>query len=670
MLAINQLDIQYGNKKLFNNISVRIDGQEKIGLVGVNGAGKSTLLRILAGDIESDFGVVQRSRYATIGYLPQEIGHIPSDRTLYQEAETAFAELLAMQQELDGINHQLSTVDPGSPVFSSLLQQQGELQHQLDQADFFAVGAKIEKVLLGLGFRTTDFDMPCSAFSGGWLMRLMLAKLLLRHPAYLLLDEPTNHLDIESLTWLEDFLKNYKGALIIISHDRSFIDNIATGIWELSLGNLTVYKGNYSKYVQEKELRMQIQRAAYDNQQAQIQQTMRFVQRFRAKSTKAKQVQSRLKQLSKMERIEIEDTDKSVHFRFPPSPPSGQLAVAVQHLSKSFDGHRVFDNVSFELQRGDKLAVIGVNGAGKSTLVKLLAGLHKADAGSIRFGHNVMLSYFGQHQAQELAPGLTVLETLSYVEGNRSATEERTLLAAFLFQGDDVDKKVAVLSGGEKSRLALAKMIITPANLLVMDEPTNHLDMASQEILQEAMRQYDGTIVVVSHNRHFLDQFVNKVLVIKDGAATLHHGNLRHYLDKMKGEQEKAPASPASPPEEQRTAAAVATEEKERMRGKELRQEQAKLRQEKSKKTKGLKEKVEDFEGQIESLEARKGELEALMADPESYKNADLFADLSKEYNELQRRLDRCYANWEEAQAQLEKIEKQFDEQLATLSGS
>jgi len=670
MLVINQLDIQYGNKKLFDNISGRIDGQEKIGLVGVNGAGKSTLLRILAGDIESDFGVVQRSRYATVGYLPQEIGHIPSDRTLYQEAETAFAELLAMQQELDGVNHQLSTVDPGSPVFSALLQQQGELQHQLDLADFFAVEAKIEKVLLGLGFRTTDFDLPCSTFSGGWLMRLMLAKLLLRHPAYLLLDEPTNHLDIESLTWLEDFLKNYQGALIIISHDRSFIDNIATAIWELSLGNLTVYKGNYSKYVQEKELRMQIQRAAYDNQQAQIQQTMRFVQRFRAKSTKAKQVQSRLKQLSKMERIEIEDTDKSVHFRFPPSPPSGQLAVAVQHLSKSFDGNSVFDDVSFELQRGDKLAVIGVNGAGKSTLVKLLAGLHEADAGSIRFGHNVMLSYFGQHQAQELAPGLTVLETLSYVEGNRSVTQERTLLAAFLFQGEDVDKKVAVLSGGEKSRLALAKMIITPANLLVMDEPTNHLDMASQEILQEAMRQYDGTIVVVSHNRHFLDQFVNKVLVIKDGAATLHHGNLLHYLDKTKGEQEKAPASPAAPSAEPGTAGAAATEEKERMRGKELRQEQARLRQEKSKKTKGLKEKVKDFEKQIETQEARKAELETLMADPESYKNAELFADMSREYNELQRRLDRCYSNWEETQAQLEKMEKQFDEQLSALSGS
>ena len=667
MLAINQLDIQYGNKKLFNKVSARVNDQERVGLIGVNGAGKSTLLRILSGEMESDFGVVQRSKYATVGYLPQEISNIPSDRTLYQEAESAFAELLQMQKELDGINQQLAGEDAKSAAFAALLQQQGELQLLLDQADIFKIGPKIEKVLLGLGFAIEDFDRPCSDFSGGWLMRLMLAKLLLRHPAYLLLDEPTNHLDIESLTWLEDFLKGYNGAIILISHDRAFLDNVTTVIWELSLGNLTVYKGNYSSYVQEKEQRMLIQRAAYENQQAQINQTMRFVQRFRAKSTKAKQVQSRLKQLSKMERIEIEDTDKTVSFRFPPAPPSGQLAVSLDHLCKSFSGKTVFRDICFDLQRGDKLAVIGVNGAGKSTLVKLIAGLYQPDKGSIRFGHNVQSSYFGQHQAQELSPRLTALETIRSVEGDRSATEERTLLAAFLFQGDDVDKKVAVLSGGEKSRLALAKMIVTPANLLIMDEPTNHLDMASQEILQEAMRQYDGSIIVVSHNRHFLDQFVNKVLVLKDGRATLHHGNLSHYLDKMKKITSSVPGQAQEGEAGAAPAGAASVDKDNRPRGKELRQQQARLRQEKSQKSTKFKKTVQETEGQIEKLEKRKSELEVRMAEPETYKDGTLFTEMSKEYKELERRLERHYFKWEEAQAELEKIEKYYDEQFAAL---
>lgn len=668
MLSVNQLDIQYGNKKLFNKVSVRVNDQERIGLIGVNGAGKSTLLRLLSGEMECDFGVVQKSKYATVGYLPQEISNIPSDRTLYQEAESAFAELLEMQKELDGINRQLASDDATTPAFAALLQQQGELQHLLDQADIFKIGPKIEKILLGLGFSTHDFDRPCVSFSGGWLMRLMLAKLLLRHPAYLLLDEPTNHLDIESLTWLEDFLKGYNGAIILISHDRSFLDNVTTVIWELSLGSLTVYKGNYSKYLVERELRMQIQRAAYENQQAQIGQTMRFVQRFRAKSTKAKQVQSRLKQLAKMEKIEIEETDRTVSFRFPPSPPSGQLAVSLDHVNKSFGDKKVFADISFDLQRGDKLAVIGVNGAGKSTLVKLIAGLHRPDSGSIRFGHNVQYSYFGQHQAQELSSKLTALETLSSVAGDRSTTEERTLLAAFLFQGDDVDKKVAVLSGGEKSRLALAKMIITPANLLVMDEPTNHLDMASQEILQEAMRQYDGTIIVVSHNRHFLDQFVNKVLVLKDGMATLHFGNLSHYLDKMKKNFAMGSEQSSATEDDDSQGKKTAADKDNKPRGRELRQQQAKLRQEKSQKTAKLRKTVQEAEEHIAALEKRKTDLELQLADPETYKNGDLFTDLSKEYKELQGRLDRLYFKWEEGQAELEKIERFYDERFAALA--
>ncbi len=645
MLAINNLTIQYSDKYLFRDVSVRAGEQEKIGLVGVNGAGKSTLLKILAGLVETDAGVVQRSRHATCGYLPQEITEFPTQRTLFQEAADAFADLFAKHEELETINRRLAAADPTSPAFADLLAQQGELQGILDQADFFSLEGRIEKVLIGLGFNRNDFDRPCSTFSGGWLMRLMLAKLLLQRPAYLLLDEPTNHLDIESLTWLESFLVEYPGSIILISHDRSFLDAVTTTTWELSLGRLTVYRGNYSWYVKEKEQRLRVQRAAYENQQAQIQQTMRFVQRFRAKSTKAKQVQSRLRQLAKMERIEIEETERSVHFRFPPAPPSGRDVLRIEHLAKGFDDKPVLTDVNLELQRGDKLAVVGVNGAGKSTLVKLIAGLLAPDHGTIRFGHNVRLSYFGQHQAQELPTDRTVLETLAMVEGDRTTTEDRNLLAAFLFSGDAVDKKVHVLSGGEKSRLALARMIAAPANLLVMDEPTNHLDMASQEILQEALAQYDGTIVVVSHNRHFLDSFVNKVLVIHDGIAELHHGTLSEYLERRRQQEEASP-----PPKAAQRQPGPSRKEQRRLA--------AQRRQERNRRLAPLRAAVAEAEKQIAALEERKSELEQILADPDTYNDQERFAELSREYNTVERRLDRWLSKWEERQARLEKEEK------------
>ncbi|MDH3776221.1 MAG: ATP-binding cassette domain-containing protein, partial [Desulfobulbaceae bacterium] len=494
MLTINNLDILYGDKHLFNNVTARINDNDRIGLVGVNGTGKSTLLKVICNIIETDPGVVNRPKRFSMAYLPQEATALDTGRTIYQEAENAFAETLVLQQDLDEVNRQLAAVEPENAEFSTLLKQQGELQYRLGGIDIFRVQSRIEKVLMGLGFSLEDFDRPSSSLSGGWLMRLMLAKLLLAMPDLLLLDEPTNHLDLDSLTWLENFLLTYDGGLVIISHDRTFLDQVTSITWELSLGRLTAFKGNYSKYVADKEIRMQVERAAYANQQAQIRQTMRFVQRFRAKSTKAKQVQSRLKQLSRMERIELADTEQEVSFHFPPAAPGGRLALDIELLGKGYENRDVFQDVSFQLQRGDKMAVVGVNGAGKSTLMKILAGLVRQDTGEIRPGHNVKISYFGQHQAQELASGLTALQTLSAVAGDMSVTEMRSLLGTFLFKGEEVDKKVQVLSGGEKSRLALAKMIVQPANLLILDEPTNHLDMSSQEVLQEAMAQYDGTI--------------------------------------------------------------------------------------------------------------------------------------------------------------------------------
>jgi ATP-binding cassette subfamily F protein 3 len=419
---------------------------------------------------------------------------------------------------------------------------------------------------------------------------------------------------------------------------------------------LTVFKGNYSKYVDDKEIRMQVERAAYANQQAQIKQTMRFVQRFRAKSTKAKQVQSRLKQLSRMERLELGETEQEVSFRFPPAAPSGRLSLDIESLEKRYQDNQVFQDVSFQLQRGDKLAVVGVNGAGKSTLMRILAGLESQDEGKVKLGHNVKISYFGQHQAQELESSFTALQTLSAVAGDMTITQIRSLLGAFLFRGEEVDKKVQVLSGGEKSRLALAKMIVQPANLLILDEPTNHLDMSSQEILQEAMAQYDGTIIIVSHNRHFVNRFVSRVLEIKAGQSTLYEGNIEDYLNKLKTLQEREPASRI---EEDK---ATLTEQPAKQKGKAARQEQARIRQEKSKNLSPLKKEVARTEKDIGHLETRKKELEQLMADPQLYQEQDKFAECGKEYNSLDRKLKRLYQSWEEIQAKIEAVESEFED--------
>ena len=656
MFSINNLDIHYGEKHLFRDISARINDNDRIGLVGVNGAGKSTLLKILCNIVETDRGVVSRAKRATLAYLPQEASALDSGRTIYQEAESAFAEALVLQQDLDEVNRQLAAVDPENAEFSSLMKLQGELQQRLDRTDIFRVGSQIEKVLMGLGFAVTDFDRPSSSLSGGWLMRLMLAKLLLAKPDLLLLDEPTNHLDLDSLTWLENFLLTYDGSLVIISHDRTFLDKTTAITWEISLGRLSVFKGNYTRYVADKEVRQQVERAAYDNQQAQIRQTMRFVQRFRAKSTKAKQVQSRLKQLSKMEKIELADSEQQMFFNFPPAAASGRDVLDVKQLSKSYGERPVFNDLNLELQRGEKMAVVGVNGAGKSTLMRVLAGLEKKDSGKVRLGHNVKISYFGQHQAQELAPGLTVMETLSTVAGAMTTTQVRSLLGAFLFRGEEVDKKVRVLSGGEKSRLALAKMIVQPANLLILDEPTNHLDMSSQEVLQEAMVQYDGSIIIVSHNRHFVNGFISKVLEIKDNHGTAYEGNIEEYLYKVQELQDAAVENHGD------AAAITLSDENGKPKGKAARQEQAKARQEKSRRLRPFKKEVEQAEKEVDALETRKKELEQQMADPDLYRDEVAFAECGREYKTIERRLERQYHKWEAAQGEVERIEAEFSD--------
>ena len=659
MLSINHLDIRYGDKHLFKDLSIQVHDGRRVGLLGVNGAGKSTLLKIMAGVDECDDGVVSRAKYFTVAYLPQESSALVSGRTLYEEAESAFAELLELQQEADRIHDELANGDPQTEKFAQLLERQGEIQHRLEGSGIYTMRARIEKILLGLGFHQDDMDRPASSFSGGWIMRLMLAKMLLAAPSLLLLDEPTNHLDLTSLTWVEDFLRSYDGAMVIISHDRTFLDKVTTTTWELSLGKLSVYKGNYSYYEKEKVERKTIEKAAYDNQQAQIKQSMQFIQRFRAKSTKAKQVQSRVKQLEKMELLELGESDRQIRFSFPPAPASGRDVLTVEHLCKEFDGKEVFKDVNFQFQRGDKVAVVGVNGAGKSTLVKIISGAISADSGKVKLGHNVQLSYFGQHQAQELSPSLTALETLSLSVKDMPITRIRSLLGTFLFRGEEVDKKVSVLSGGEKSRLALARMIASPANCMLLDEPTNHLDITSQEVLQEAMSQYDGFILVVSHNRYFLDSFVNKVVEVKDGQVEVYEGNIGDYLLKLEAAEsiresgQKQKAKPKSSDNlikpDQKTS---------QLSRKERRKQEAKERQERNKKVGPWKRKADEAEKKVEKLEDLKIDLEAQMADPELYQDQEAWVSTSAEYDDCARRLERWYEKWELAQEKLETLDE------------
>lgn len=659
MLSINDFSLQYGDRHLFKKISVQIHSGDRVGLTGLNGTGKSTLLKIMCGIQDSDPGIVNRASWFSVAYLPQEPDLAMGSRTLFDEAESAFDEVLAQQEEMERISSDLALLDREDPAMEALLTRQGELQHSLEGHDIFRIRPQIEQVLFGLGFSANDLKREVNTFSGGWIMRLLLAKLLLKKPSLLLLDEPTNHLDLDSLTWLENFLQQYQGAMVIISHDRSFLDRVTAITWELSLGKLSVFRGNYSHYLVEKAQRLELERAAYDNQQAQIRQSERFITRFRAKSTKARQVQSRVKQLEKLERIELSETERSIHFHFPPAAASGRDVLHLEDVRKNYHGRMIFDQVNFSLQRGDKLAVVGVNGAGKTTLLKILAGQEPAE-GLIRTGHNVLLSYFGQHQAQELPGEQTIFESVYHSAADMSMTRVRSLLGAFLFTGDEVEKQIRVLSGGEKSRVALARMLVRPANLMLLDEPTNHLDMSSQEILQEALRQYEGTIIVVSHNRFFVNSFVNKVLEIKNGRTTLFEGNIDDYLERRQREESQSKeaggtriGTNSGRDDIARSEAATAGDKKAQ------RQQRAWQRQQMNHKLGPWKKKNDEAEREIGLQEQRKAELEAIMAQPDLYSDQERWSAASREYAQAERLLERAYARWEEAQQAMEAIEQE-----------
>ncbi len=529
MIALQKIRLQYGERHLYKDISATIGTSDRIGLVGSNGAGKSTLLKVLCGLEEVDGGKVDKANYATFGYLPQD-GIEMHGRTLFKETELAFADVLGLKAKVEEAEERLDEMDTSSEEFYETLELIGAWEHRLEDLDAGKLPSRIESVLLGLGFSSSDMNRKTEEFSGGWQMRIALAKLLLANPSLLLLDEPTNHLDVTSQKWLEDFLLRYEGSLLMISHDRGFLDIICNRTFELSMGSLHVYSGNYSVFETQSAERKELQMKAYKSQQKEIQQAEQFINRFRAKASKAKQAQSRIKALDKIERIQIEKEEDGVSFSFAPPPRSGQTVINLVDISKSYGDLPVIRDANLRIERGDRIVVVGVNGAGKTTIAKVIAGEEPFQSGEREIGQSTHISYFGQHQADELDKSLTVLATLEESAEGKNTTNIRSILGTFLFRGDDVFKKVSVLSGGERNRLALAKMLARSANFLILDEPTNHLDMRSQDALQNALKDYTGAYLIVSHNRAFVDPLATKVLEIRKDGLSLFPGNVSDYL--------------------------------------------------------------------------------------------------------------------------------------------
>ena len=535
MISINNLSVEFSAKSLFDDISYVINDRDKIALVGKNGAGKSTMLKIIAGLQRPTSGTVAIAGDTTVGYLPQQM-EVSDTLSVIDETRKAFAHIDRMQARLDDMNAELaSRTDYDSDDYARLIERVSELSEQINMSGGDNCLAEMEKTLIGLGFERSDFQRPTSEFSGGWRMRIELAKILLQRPDVLLLDEPTNHLDIESIQWLESFLITKAKAVVLVSHDRAFIDNVTNRTIEISLGKIYDYAVNYSKFVELRKERIEQQMRAYQNQQKQIADTEQFIERFRYKATKAVQVQSRMKQLAKIERIEVDEVDNSrLNLKFPPAPRSGDYPVIADNLGKAYGTHQVFDGATFTIKRGEKVAFVGKNGEGKSTLVKCIMNQITDYTGTLKIGHNVKIGYFAQNQAQLLDGEITVFDTIDHVAVGDIRTKIRDILGAFMFGGEASDKKVKVLSGGEKTRLAMIRLLLEPVNLLILDEPTNHLDMKTKDILKQAIKDFNGTVIVVSHDREFLDGLVEKVYEFGHGRVRECLGGIYEFLEKKK----------------------------------------------------------------------------------------------------------------------------------------
>lgn len=632
MIAATNIYVQYGDRILLNKVNLVVQPSEKVGLVGRNGAGKSTLLKIIAGERSAQAGQVTRPSSSTLGFLHQEM-ELPKGRTVLEETMRAFDDLKQMEREIERINEEIATrTDYESDAYAQLLNKFTDLNERFQMVGGEGIQAQTERVLKGLGFEQKDFNRLTDEFSGGWQMRIELAKMLLQQPDFLLLDEPTNHLDIESIIWLEKFLKTYPGAIITISHDKEFLDNTTKRTVEIELGNLYDYKAAYSKYIELKADRREKMVAAYQNQQKVIAERERTINRFMAKATKTKMAQSMQKQLNKMERIEVADEDvTAMNLRFPPAPRSGDVVLEGQQIEKRYGELLVLNGVSIKLDRGDRVAFVGQNGQGKSTLAKIIVQQLNSTGGNLKLGHNVKIGYYAQNQSDALHPKSTLLETMERHSPPELRPKLRNILGAFMFRGEDVEKKVSVLSGGERARLALACLLLKPFNLLVLDEPTNHLDMLSKEVLKQALIEYDGTLIVVSHDRDFLGGLTNRTIEFRDKQLHDYLGDVNYFLEKRSlGDMRSV--------ELQHGNGTTATTAK-----KELSREERKKRM----------RALSKAEKQVEKLESKIEKIEADMADPSFYERADA-DDILKKYGTLKQELETAMEAWEAAEMALE----------------
>ncbi|MFW6268415.1 MAG: ABC-F family ATP-binding cassette domain-containing protein, partial [Marinilabiliaceae bacterium] len=650
MVSVNQLTLDFGTFLLFEDVSFLINPRDRIGLTGKNGAGKTTLLKVLHGLEEPTSGEVAMPRDFTMGYLPQVMKH--DDRfTVFQETEQAFQELKELEREIEEITNSINQrSDFHSEEYFRLIDRLTEANERFDMLGGHDYRSRIEVTLKGLGFRPSDFERPTSEFSGGWRMRIELAKILLRKPDLFLLDEPTNHLDIESITWLEEFLKNYPGAVVLISHDKAFLDNVTNRTIEISLGKIYDYKASYSKYVELREERRQQQMAAYRNQQKMIEDTEQFIERFRYKASKAVQVQSRIKQLEKLDRIEVDEYDNSrMKIKFPPAPHSGKVVVKGLGVSKAYGDNQVLEDIDFSIERGENVAFVGRNGEGKTTLARII--MQELDyQGELQLGHKVKIGYFAQDQAERLDDNLTVFETVDRVATGDARPKIRDLLGAFLFSGEEVDKKVSVLSGGERTRLAMVLLLLEPVNFLVLDEPTNHLDMRSKDILKEALNNFEGTVLVVSHDREFLDGLVTRVFELTNRKIREHLGGIYEFLEKKRMENlqelnqvlpknnkktnEKAPAST----ENQSSDSKVSFAERKEL-NKSIKKSQSAL--------KVAERNVSQLETELEDLSQK-------LENPENSTDHSIFEKYQRKQKELENKMEE----WEKAHTELESLEE------------
>jgi ATP-binding cassette subfamily F protein 3 len=642
MISLVNASKRFGPHVLFENVSWMITAQDRVGLVGANGTGKSTVMKILGGLETLDTGECTSQKGVNAGYLPQDGLHL-TGRTVFAECLSVFDKLKDMEREMEQLARSLSDLDPASEEYSAAATRYTSLDAQFRNSDGYALEAKVGSVLTGLGFAKDEWTKRTEHFSGGWQMRIALAKLLLEQPGLLLLDEPTNHLDLEACNWLESYLTSYPNAFVLISHDRYFLDVTTNRIAELWNKGLHFYSGNFESYLQQKQERRAILESAYRNQQERIQQLEAFINRFRATATKAKQVQSRIKELDKIERIEIPPEEKAIHFSFPQPKPSGRIVAEFTNVSKAYGDKVILSDVTFQIERGERVVLVGVNGAGKSTLIKMLTGVEPLTSGEYRIGHNVQPDYFAQDQYKELDPESQLLDDLGSVANGKTTTELRTLLGCFLFSEDDVFKPIGVLSGGERNRYALARMLLNPANFLLLDEPTNHLDMRAKDVLLESLEHFTGTVVLVSHDRYFIDRLATKVIEVSDGTVHVYPGNYEDY--QFRKQQESAAKSAAAS-----TAAASAapaqedTSKQESDAGRTKRLNPIKVKQ--------LEDRAAELEAESEQLESEIAELETAL---QGFVSAEETKRQMDELAEKKTRLDGVLADWEQVSLQLEE---------------